>query len=104
MFAALEAANREKCSSAALPAISSGVFGFPIEVSSRIIIDAIIDFCKEPMLRSIRDIHFVEHNQDNVVVFLGELEKKLPSKTGERAQNSHEQKFKSAIGTSGENL
>ena len=100
MFAALEAAALEKFTSVAIPAISSGVFGFPIQVASRIILEAISDFCQEPTLRCVADIHFVEQKNQRVAVFQNELDKL----TGEHERLSPSSKPKSAIGTSGENL
>ena len=100
VFAALEAAALEKFSSVALSAISSGVFSFPIEVACRIIIEAITDFCQEPTLRSVTDIHFVEQKDERLAVFQAELDKL----TGEHVHPSPSRKPKSAIGTSGEDL
>jgi len=43
---ALDIAEKKKLKSIALPAISSGIFGYPIEQSSKVIVDAVIDFFK----------------------------------------------------------
>jgi O-acetyl-ADP-ribose deacetylase (regulator of RNase III) len=42
----LDIAEKKKLKSIALPAISSGIFGYPIEQSSKVIVNAIIDFFK----------------------------------------------------------
>ena len=42
--AALEIADKKKLKSIAIPAISSGIFGYPIAESSKIIVDTVIDF------------------------------------------------------------
>ena len=42
--ASLELAERLKLKSVALPAISSGIFGYPIEESSKIILESIVQF------------------------------------------------------------
>lgn len=44
--AALEITEKKKLKSVALPAISSGIFGYPIEESSKIIVDSVVDFFK----------------------------------------------------------
>lgn len=45
--AALNIADKQKVKSVAFPAISSGIFGYPIEESSKIIIDTIVKFFNE---------------------------------------------------------
>jgi O-acetyl-ADP-ribose deacetylase (regulator of RNase III) len=42
----LDIAEKKKLKSIALPAISSGIFGYPIEQSAKVIVDAAIDFFK----------------------------------------------------------
>jgi O-acetyl-ADP-ribose deacetylase len=41
---ALEIADKKKLKSIAIPAISSGIFGYPIAESSKIIVDTVVDF------------------------------------------------------------
>ncbi len=42
--ASLEIADKKKLKSIAIPAISSGIFGYPIAESSKIIVDTVVDF------------------------------------------------------------
>lgn len=42
----LKRAEEKKLSSIALPAISTGIFGYPLEEASKIIISAVLDFIK----------------------------------------------------------
>ena len=44
---ALEISEKKKLKSIALPAISSGIYGYPIEESSKIIVDTIVNYIKE---------------------------------------------------------
>ncbi|MCX7877715.1 MAG: macro domain-containing protein [Ignavibacteria bacterium] len=43
----LEVAEKKKLKSIALPAISSGIFGYPIDKSSEVIVSAVISFFRE---------------------------------------------------------
>jgi O-acetyl-ADP-ribose deacetylase (regulator of RNase III) len=43
---ALDIADKKKLKSIALPAISSGIYGYPIGESSKVIVDSIVDFLK----------------------------------------------------------
>jgi poly [ADP-ribose] polymerase 10/14/15 len=42
--AALEIAEKKKLKSIAMPAISSGIFGYPINESSKVIVDSVTDY------------------------------------------------------------
>lgn len=44
---ALDVADKKKLKSIAIPAISSGIFGYPVEESSKVIIDSIIEYFSE---------------------------------------------------------
>jgi putative ATPase len=44
---ALDIAEKKKLKSIAIPAISSGIFGYPIEESAEVIVKAVADFLKE---------------------------------------------------------
>jgi O-acetyl-ADP-ribose deacetylase (regulator of RNase III) len=44
---ALEVAEKKKLKSIAIPAISSGIFGYPVEESSKVIVDSVIDYFNE---------------------------------------------------------
>jgi O-acetyl-ADP-ribose deacetylase (regulator of RNase III) len=43
----IEVAEKKKLKSIAIPAISSGIFGYPVEESSKIIIDTAVSYFKE---------------------------------------------------------
>ncbi|XP_062272829.1 protein mono-ADP-ribosyltransferase PARP14-like isoform X1 [Scomber scombrus] len=63
----LREAEKVSCSSVALPAISSGVFGFPVELCAETIAEAVREYCDSPgSPGSLTEIHLVD-NIDNTV-------------------------------------
>ncbi len=53
--ASLELASQNKCASIAFPAISTGVYGYPMEEAARIAFRTIIDYVSEhPEIKSVR--------------------------------------------------
>ncbi|KAI3372981.1 hypothetical protein L3Q82_023426 [Scortum barcoo] len=65
----LRQAEKVNCSSIALPAISSGVFGFPVELCAETIANAVRDYCDSPGSRgSLTEIHLVDNNDKTVRV------------------------------------
>ncbi len=47
VFAALEAASEQSCRSLALPAISAGTYGYPLEEATRVIVAATEAWCEQ---------------------------------------------------------
>ena len=68
-YAALEGVASQNLRSVGIPAISSGVYGFPIIVACRNIIEAITDFCQDARFRVVSEIHLVDPNDMTVNVF-----------------------------------
>jgi O-acetyl-ADP-ribose deacetylase (regulator of RNase III) len=74
---ALDIADKKKLKSVALPAISSGIFGYPVSESSKVIVDAVVDFLKS------KENEKVETTIEKVVLCLfddasyGEFEKQV---------------------------
>ncbi|XP_026198204.1 protein mono-ADP-ribosyltransferase PARP14-like isoform X2 [Anabas testudineus] len=65
----LRQAERSSCSSIALPAISSGVFGFPVDLCAETIAEAVREFCDDPQSRGmLTEIHLVDNNDNTVKV------------------------------------
>ncbi|XP_031695676.1 protein mono-ADP-ribosyltransferase PARP14-like, partial [Anarrhichthys ocellatus] len=57
------------CSTVALPAISSGVFGFPVDLCADTIAQAVSEYCDAPGApRSLTEIHLVDNNDNTVRV------------------------------------
>ena len=67
----------EKMRSIAIPAVSSGIFGVPLDVCAGVIIDAILDFCQENPSCNLSDIHLVDINTSTVKTFADEMKKRF---------------------------
>ena len=70
--AALQLAEEQALSSVAFPAISTGVFGYPLEAASRVALTTVIT--EAPRLSSIRHIRFVLFHDADVRVYERALE------------------------------
>ena len=55
----LEQAKKIDAKSVSIPAISSGIFGFPKEKCSEIMLEYTIAWCKRDNCGSVKDIHLV---------------------------------------------
>ncbi|XP_038559136.1 protein mono-ADP-ribosyltransferase PARP14-like [Micropterus salmoides] len=65
----LSQAEKVHCSTIALPAISSGVFGFPVDLCADTIAQAVREYCDRPgSLTSLTEIHLVDNNDNTVRV------------------------------------
>ncbi|KAM6944682.1 protein mono-ADP-ribosyltransferase PARP14-like [Lycodopsis pacificus] len=65
----LTQAEGVNCSTVALPAISSGVFGFPVDLCADTIAQAVREYCDAPGApRSLTEIHLVDNNDNTVRV------------------------------------
>ena len=59
--------------SIAIPAISSGVFGFPRDLCAKVILNAVLEFCKENPHCKLSEIHLINNDDATVKVFADEL-------------------------------
>jgi O-acetyl-ADP-ribose deacetylase (regulator of RNase III) len=75
---ALELAERKKLSSLALPAISTGIFGFPKERGAVVILDAIIDCMNQHGEGSLREVDVTLIDEPSVRVFAREFTNRWP--------------------------
>uniref|UniRef100_A0A8C6TCL1 Macro domain-containing protein n=1 Tax=Neogobius melanostomus TaxID=47308 RepID=A0A8C6TCL1_9GOBI len=64
----LTQAEKLRCSSVALPAISSGIFGFPVELCVETIAQAVREFCDDPVNQqpALREVLLVDNNAKTV--------------------------------------
>lgn len=74
----LRQAEMANCSSIALPAISSGIFGFPVELCAETIAQAVREYCDSPQgLRSLTEIHLVDNKDTTVRVMATAVSKEF---------------------------
>jgi O-acetyl-ADP-ribose deacetylase len=66
----LRVADELKCSSIALPAISTGIYGFPKERAARIILSAIENYFADNSSSGLKTVKSVLYDQPTVDVFL----------------------------------
>ena len=66
----LRVADELKCSTIALPAISTGIFGFPKDRAAKIIFSAIEDFFVDDSLSGLKTVKLVLFDQPTADVFL----------------------------------
>lgn len=64
---ALRLADHHGLASIAFPAISTGVFGYPLEQAAEVVMEAVADTLDE--LRTVRTIRFVLFSDDDLAVF-----------------------------------
>lgn len=85
------------CKSIALPAISSGIFGFPKPLCAQIMFQAVLDFLKEHMDPEdecpLREIRFTNFDRPTVSVFSSQFQALFLRKEGEpdKAEGIQEQ-------------
>ena len=69
----LKEAEKKKCRVIAVPAISSGIFGFPKDLCAKILVSATIDKSSRKTFRSLKEVHFVNIDDPTVQVFNDEF-------------------------------
>ena len=73
---ALTLAHDRGLASIALPAISTGIFGFPKDRGATVITQALLDFCETHADSTLRDIRVVLIDAPTVAVFQAEFERR----------------------------
>jgi len=63
--------------SIAIPAGSSGVFGFPRDLCAEVILNTVLEFCKENPHCKLSEIHLINNDDATVKVFAVELRKRF---------------------------
>jgi O-acetyl-ADP-ribose deacetylase (regulator of RNase III) len=77
--AALSLADQRGFKNVALPAISTGIFGFPKARAADVILDAIADFCAEHPDASLKDIRIILIDAPTVRVFIAAFASRWPN-------------------------
>jgi len=73
VLSALELAEENGIKSVALPAVSSGIFGFPKERAVQIIFSEAVDFLKKSKI--VKEVHFCNIDSETSQLFLKEAQK-----------------------------
>eukprot|EP00906_Rhabdomonas_costata_P016532 RCo023716 len=73
MMSALELARQHKLESIAVPAISSGIYGFPKPLCAEILVRTTVDFCLAHPTETPRVIHFTNFDEPSVALFEQEV-------------------------------
>ena len=63
--------------SIAIPAVSSGVFGVPRDLCAKVILDAVVEFCRENPSCHLSEIHLVNKDTPTVTAFSDEMGKRF---------------------------
>ncbi len=79
VIGALSLADARQVRSVALPAISTGIFGFPKARGARIILEAVLEFASAHPDSSIGEIRITLIDQASVSVFAEEFERRWPA-------------------------
>ena len=66
----LREASRKKLTSISIPAISSGVYGFPIDLCAKTVVEAALDFCGRNRSSSLKEIRFTNIDKRACDAFL----------------------------------
>ena len=69
-----------KYNSIAIPAISSGVFGFPRDLCAKVILNAVLEFCEENAACRLSEIHLINNDLTTVRAFEAEMRKRFAAK------------------------
>ncbi|KAL3864768.1 hypothetical protein ACJMK2_006424 [Sinanodonta woodiana] len=75
IFKCMETAAKNKLKSIAIPALGSGVFGWPPDKSTKVIAEAVKDFFREDQESSIMEVYLSDINPETVRYFTEALEK-----------------------------
>lgn len=76
--ASLELATRHGLTSLALPAISTGIFGFPRSLAAQVILQAVLDFIEIHPETSLKDVRLVVFDGQTSEAFVGEFARRWP--------------------------
>jgi O-acetyl-ADP-ribose deacetylase (regulator of RNase III) len=76
--ASLDIAAEKGLASVALPAISTGIFGFPKECAARVITHSVLEFFESQPLTSVREVRLVVFDRQTAEPFRAEFARRWP--------------------------
>ncbi|KAK2901584.1 protein mono-ADP-ribosyltransferase PARP14-like isoform X1 [Channa argus] len=99
----LRQADVNNCSTIALPAISSGVFGFPVHLCAGTIAEAVREYCDSPQgPGSLTEIHLVDNNDNTISVLAAAVNRVFfdlgPTMSGGNQWDQDRRKSESPVG------
>ena len=86
------------CRSIAIPAISSGVFGFPRDLCAKVILDAVLDFCDKNPMCTLSDIRLINIDSPTVQVFEEEMKTRFGAEKNFKEHKGHTPELAFALG------
>lgn len=89
IFKCLELTDRYKHSSIAIPALSAGIFGYPVAESVKVILDTIESYIKTVPSSSIKEVYFCDVDDTIVKEFVICLKKKFGLEVKEFSGDEH---------------
>jgi len=81
------------CRSVAIPAISSGVFGFPRDLCAKVILDAVLDFCVKNPTCTLSDIRLINIDSPTVQAFEEEMKTRFGAEKNFKERDTPEPAF-----------
>ncbi|XP_068692521.1 protein mono-ADP-ribosyltransferase PARP14-like isoform X2 [Montipora foliosa] len=87
-----------KYNSIAIPAISSGVFGFPRELCAKVILNAVLEFCEENAACRLSEIHLINNDSTTVRAFEAEMRERFAAERNFRDHKDHSPDTAIALG------
>ena len=69
----LKKAEEEECRVLAVPAISSGIYGFPKDICAKILIKSTSEMLAKSSFQHLKEIHFINNDKPTVQVFYDEF-------------------------------
>jgi len=78
VYSALDMAQRYQFKSVALPAISTGIFGFPKDRGAQLILNAILEFLEKHEGSSLAEVQIVLIDRPSIEVFATEFAQRWP--------------------------
>jgi len=64
----------------AIPAVSSGIYGFPGDLCAKVILDAVLEFCAKNPACNLSEIHLINNDDPTVKVFVEEMRQRFAKK------------------------
>ena len=83
----LREAQTHNVRSISIPAISSGIFGFPLQLCAETIVDSALDFCNKRSSTSVREIRFTNIDQQSCDAFLNVFRSRFGEDQGSKVDS-----------------